>query len=148
MAHGIRLGFLKNIRYNLHGGWYPRTEKMHFSEFRHFQIYDFNLMFKDFFRIYHTLKPYTPATNEWLVSGFMKYETPYLCLKYLPGLNRTLMTENLYFSYLTTPFIKNYMEVGYSLNNIWMIGYIGVFVGFEQFKYANWNLKVSINTKM
>jgi hypothetical protein len=145
MAQQIRLGLLKKIVYNLQGGWFPRTEKMHFSEFKHFQIYEFNLMFNDFYKMYHTMKPYAPATNEWMVSGFMKYETPYLCLKFLPGLNRTLMTENLYFSYLNTPFVKNYMEVGYSLNNIWMIGHIGVFVGFEQFKYANWNLKISIN---
>ena len=145
MAQEIRLGILKKVRYNLHGGWYPNAKKMHFSEFRQFQIYDFNLMFKDFYRMYHTLTPYTPATNEWLVSAFMKYETPYLLLKYLPGLNRTLMTENLYFSYLKTLFFKDYMEVGYSLNNIWMIGHIGVFVGFEEFKYANWSLKVSIN---
>jgi hypothetical protein len=40
--------------------------------------------------------------------------------------------------------MKNYMEIGYSLNNIWMIGQIGIFAGFEQFKYANWSLKVSI----
>jgi hypothetical protein len=146
MSQDIRLGILKRIRYNVHGGWFPRTGTMHFSEFKHFQIYDFNLMFKDFYSMYHTMKPYSPATNQWFVSGFMKYETPYLLLKYLPGLNRTLMTENLYFSYLHSPISENYMEIGYSLNNIWMLGHIGVFVGFEEFKYANWSLKVSINT--
>jgi hypothetical protein len=145
MGQEIRLGILKKIRYNLQGGWYPRTGKMHFSEFRHFYIYEFPMIFKDFYRMYHTVKTYAPATNEWMISGFMKYETPYLCLKYLPGLDKTLMTENLYFSYLNTPFVKNYMEVGYSLNNIWMIGHIGVFAGFEKFEYANWSLKVSIN---
>ena len=146
MSHQIRLGILKKVQYNLRGGWYPRTKKMHFSEFQHFYIYDFNLIFKDFYNMYQTIKPYAPSTNEWMASGFVKYETPYLCLKYLPGLNKTLITENLYFSYLTTPHVKNYMEVGYSLNNIWMLGHIGIFVGFEQFKYANWSLKISINT--
>ena len=145
MGQEIRLGILKKIRYNLQGGWYPRTESMHFSEFRHFYIYEFPLIFKDFYRMYHTVKTYSPSTNEWAITGFIKYETPYLLLKFLPGLNKTLMTENLYFSYLNTPVTKNYMEIGYSLNNIWMIGHIGVFTGFEQFKYANWSLKLSIN---
>jgi len=145
VSQNIRLGMLKKIQYNIYGGWYPRTGKMHFSEFKHFQVYEFPMMFRDFYRVYHTTQTYSSATNEWTISGFMKYETPYLCLKYLPGLNKTLMTENLYFSYLTTPRTKNYMEIGYSLNNIWMIGHIGIFAGFEQFKYANWSLKVSIN---
>jgi hypothetical protein len=144
-SQNIRLGLLKNIRYTLSGGWYPNNKTMHFSEFRHFYIYEFPLIFKDYYRMYHTVKTYAPATNEWMISAFVKYETPYLCLKFLPGLNRTFMTENLYLSYLNTPFVKNYTEIGYSLNNIWMIGHIGVFVGFEKFNYANWSLKLSIN---
>lgn len=141
----VRIGTLKNIAYEATGGWFANRKSMHFSDFKHFHVNQFPLMFKNIYKSYHTMDVYHGSTNEWMVSGFFKYETPYLALKFLPGLNRTLMTENLYLSYLKTPFVKDFIEIGYSIDNIFLIGNIGVFVGFEDFKYAQWSLKVSLN---
>ncbi|MDR0364474.1 MAG: DUF5686 and carboxypeptidase regulatory-like domain-containing protein [Bacteroidales bacterium] len=145
VTHRIRTGLLKNFDYEVNGGWFVNRKSMHFSDFRHMAIYQFPLMFNNIYKTYHTMDAYQASTNEWIISAFFRYETLYLLLKYLPGLNKTLMTENLYLSYLKTPFVKDYIEVGYSLNNIWLIGKIGVFIGFEKFKYAQWSLKVSLD---
>ncbi|MDL2254810.1 DUF5686 family protein, partial [Bacteroidales bacterium OttesenSCG-928-J16] len=145
VSQKVRIGMLKSIDYQLTGGWFANRKSMHFSDFKHFAVNQFPLMFKNIYKSYHTMDVYHGSTNEWMISGFFKYEAPYLALKYLPGLNRTLMTENLYLSYLKTPFVKDFIEIGYSLDNIFLIGNIGVFVGFEDFKYAQWSLKVSLN---
>lgn len=145
ISQKIRMGVLKSIDYEATGGWFVNRQSMHFSDFKHFRTCHFPLMFDNIYKAYHTMDVYRASSNEWMVSGFFKYETPYLVLKYIPGLNRTLMTESLYLSYLKTPFVKDYIELGYSLDNIWLVGNIGVFVGFENFRYAQWSLKVSIN---
>ena len=135
---------LRSFHYAVSGGWFPNNQKMHFSEFQHFNVNSTSIKLSGLYMIYNTLNNYQASTNEWMFSAFFKYETLYLLFKYIPGLNKTLMKENLYFSYLRTPYTKDHIELGYSLNDIFLIGYVGVFVGFEGFKYAGWNLKVGI----
>ncbi len=141
----ISLGFFKSFHYNLTGGWFPDNTKMHFSNFKQFNIQEFPFSTSSLSNTYHTLKTYSPATNEWYLSGFAQYTSPYLLIKYLPFLDKTLIMENLYVSYLTTPVMKNYIETGYALTNIYLFANVGVFVGFDNFKYANWGLKLSIS---
>jgi len=132
----------KSLQYQLSAGVFTNTKNIHFSQFKHFQSNNFFLAFHPNFGVFHTIPHYKYSTNEWFVSGYLKYETLYLVLKYIPGLNKTLITENLYLSFLSNPLTKNYLEVGYSLSNIFFISNIGVFVGFNEFKYAGWNVKV------
>ena len=142
ITQNIDLKMFKSLQYQLSAGVFTNTKNIHFSQFKHFQSNNFFLAFHPNFGVFHTLPHYQFSTNEWFVLGHLKYETLYLVLKYIPGLNKTLMTENLYLSFLSNPLTKNYLEVGYSLSNIFFIGNIGVFVGFNEFKYAGWNVKV------
>jgi hypothetical protein len=66
-------------------------------------------------------------------------------LKFIPGLNKTLITENLHLSCLSNPLTKSYIEVGYSLSNIFLVGNIGFFVGFNEFKSVNWSIRGGIS---
>ena len=140
----ISKNVLRSFHYAASGGWFPNNKQMHFSEFQHFNVNSTSVKLSGLYMIYNTLNNYQASTNEWMFSGFFRYETLYLLFKYIPGLNKTLMKENLYVSYLRTPYTKGRVELGYSLNDIFLIGYIGVFVGFEELKYAGWNLKVGI----
>lgn len=80
---------------------------------------------------------YNFATDRWFVEGHVKYTTPYLLIKLLPGISKTLMRENLYAGYLVTKQVRHYLELGYGLSEIFFIGEVGVFVGFEDFKYQS-----------
>ncbi|MDR1056148.1 MAG: DUF5686 and carboxypeptidase regulatory-like domain-containing protein [Prevotellaceae bacterium] len=141
----FNLGSMRSFRYNATAGWFPNNKNMHFRDFRHFNIKEFELLFSPFDRSYNTLETYMPSTNEWYASTSAQYTSPYLLLKHLPLLNRTMIQENLYFSYLATPYLKNYTEFGYGLSNIWLLGSLGTFIGFEKFEYSNWGFKVSFN---
>lgn len=138
-----------NIRhayyYDVTGGIFPGKGKMHFSEFKHSQVYVFPLTLGPLFTTFHTQDVYKFATNEWYVSAFFRYEGLYVLLKFIPGLNKTTMKENLYFSYLKTPISGHYTELGYSLDQIFMFFKVGFFVGFEDLKYQGWNVKLSVD---
>ena len=141
----IRKNSLRNFTYRFSGGWFPNHQKMHFSEFRHFPVSGFTETLGGFGEMYHTLPVYYPSTNEWMLSGFFKYEALYLAVKYIPWINKTHLTESLYFSYLNTPYTRNLMEIGYSLNNILLFVNAGFFVGFENFRYSGWCFKIAFS---
>ena len=141
----IDFRLFKTLEYNFSAGFFPNTKSMHFSNFKHFQTNSFWVVFNPFYEAFNTLLNYTYSTNEWFISGHAKYETLYLMLKFIPGLNKTLMTENLYLSFLSNPLTKNYIEVGYSLSKIYLFGNIGIFVGFNEFKFAAWNIRIGFS---
>jgi len=57
------------------------------------------------------------------------------------------MRENISLAYLYTPHTGNYYELGYSLSEIFLLGRIGVFVGFEDLSYKTTGIKVTFILK-
>jgi len=47
------------------------------------------------------------------------------------------MRENLSLSYLGSRFHPNYTEIGYSISEIFFLGEVGVYFGFDDIKYRS-----------
>ena len=84
---------------------------------------------------------YSLNTPGFFGEAHLKYTTPYLLLKLLPGLSNTLMRENLSAASLGTGNRDHYTEIGYSLSEIFFVGEAGVYVGFNNLKYNSIGLK-------
>ena len=142
VAQDIDLKLFKSFKYCFSAGVFPNTQSLHFSQFKHLTS-DFWITFNTFYGAFNTMPNYRYSTNEWFISGHAKYETLYLMLKYIPGLSKSLMTENLHLSYLSNPLTKSYIEVGYSLSKIFVFGNLGFFVGFDEFNFksVHWSVK-------
>ncbi|MCG8582692.1 MAG: DUF5686 and carboxypeptidase regulatory-like domain-containing protein [Bacteroidales bacterium] len=138
-------GIFNAFNWQVGAGYFSRNDQMHFSRFQHFNTSEIPVNFKSWENAFMLLDDYRYSTNEWYAKAHVSYTTPYLLLKFLPGLSNRLWTENLYSSYLTQPNYKNYVEVGYSMNQIFLIGSAGVFAGFEDGSYARWGFRVGIN---
>jgi len=145
IAQNVNLKLSKSLKYSVSAGFFPNAKNIHFSQFKHFQTNNFWVAFNTFSEVFNTIPNYKYSTKEWFISGHVKYETLYLMLKFIPGLNKTLITENIHFSFLSNPLTKSYFEVGYSLSKIFFIGNIGFFVGFDEFKYFNWRVLVGFS---
>ena len=52
---------------------------------------------------------------------------------------------NLYLNYLTTNQLKHYTELGYGLGQLMLMGEIGVFTSFENFKYKAVGVRINIS---
>ncbi|MCT4587266.1 MAG: DUF5686 and carboxypeptidase regulatory-like domain-containing protein [Carboxylicivirga sp.] len=138
-------GIFNAFNWQIGAGYFSRNDQMHFSRFNHFNTSEIPVNFKSFKNAFMLLDDYRYSTNEWYAKAHVSYTTPYLLLKFLPVLSNRLWTENVYTSYLTQPNFKNYVEVGYSIDQIFLIGNAGVFAGFEDGSYARWGFRVGIN---
>ena len=145
ITQNVNLKFSKSLTYSVTTGFFPNTKNIHFSQFKHFQTNNFWVTLNPFGEKFATMPNYKYATNEWFVSAHIKYETLYLLLKFIPGLNKTLITENLHLSLVSNSLTKSYFEVGYSLSNIFFMGNIGFFAGFDEFKTFNWSVRVGFS---
>jgi len=65
-----------------------------------------------------------------------------LLLKYLPGLSKTLIRENLSLSYLGSRYHRHYTELGYSITDLAFVGELGVYAGFEDLKFKSVGAKL------
>jgi len=140
----LNLKLSKSLEYNISTGFFPNTKNIHFSQFSHFQTNNFWGPFNTFSEIFNTIPNYKYSTNEWFVAGHFKYEALYVLFKFIPGFNKTLITENLHFSFVSNPLTKGYCEFGYSLSKIFFVGNVGFFVGFNEFKTFNWSIRLGL----
>ncbi|MDR0368023.1 MAG: DUF5686 and carboxypeptidase regulatory-like domain-containing protein [Bacteroidales bacterium] len=145
IAQKINAGVLKTFGYSISAGGFPYAKSIHFSQFQHFSTNNFWVAFNSFTETFNTMPNYKYSTCQGFVSAHVKYEMPYLVLKYIPGLNKTLITENLHLSFVSNPLTRGYVEVGYSLAKIYFLGYIGVFVGADEFKDVHWSIRAGFS---
>jgi len=133
-----------DIDYDLASGKFLNTENIYFSEFKHFSgtpsYLAANLKDSDF----RLLDYYGYSTDESFFEGHLKFSSDRILLKRLPILNKTLMIENIYVHYLKTPGRKNYYEIGYGLNQVFMFLNLEVFGGFEGSQHKFTGFKVSL----
>lgn len=132
ISHSVEVGLLSQIDWNLSAGLFLDTASVHFADYRHFKTnplhvdmsrLDNALMFTDY---------YETSTDRYWVSLQGSLTTSYLMVKYLPWFSERLWKESLHLAYLYTPDHRNYMQLGYSLNELFFLLDIGVYVGFGE----------------
>ena len=160
LALGIRqdieTGLMQKFCYNVRGGAFVSRKSVPFPDFRHFNTVEIPVTL-GFISQHSTggernqssfclLEYYRYSTSDKYFEAHLYYETPFLLLKFLPYFrNRMLWQEGIQFNYLYTNEIENYTELGYTIG----IGIqAGVFAGFENFRYRNFGVKLSIPVGM
>ena len=86
---------------------------------------------------------YEASTSDHWFSGDVMFTSSYLLIKFLPWFSERLWTESLSAAYLYTPAIPHYMQVGYSLNEIFFLVDLGVYVGFQDWDYKGFGARVN-----
>ena len=133
-----------SLNYRVEAGSFFNVNQIHFSEFRHFNTQPLPVSINGFKESFQLLDFYRYSTLQRYLEGHAHYETQLLMLKYLPFISNTFWSENIYFNYLSTPVLKNYVELGYGLGNIMLLGELGGFVSFENGKYRSAGVRLSI----
>jgi hypothetical protein len=135
------IGAFSNFRWKLRTAGYFDNRNLTFYDFFHFNSQPIPLLLNDYEDVFMIPSFYSMSTPEFYVEGHLKYTTPYLLLKLLPVISNTLMRENISISYLGSRYHANYTELGYSISEILFIGELGVYAGFDNFKYKSFGLK-------
>ncbi len=136
------IGAFSEFRWRVRTGAFADNTGLTYFDFFHFNSQPLLLLIDNYEDSFMLPAYYSLSTPEFFGELHLKYTTPYLILKLLPGLSNTLMRENLSLSYLGSRYHSNYTEIGYSLSEVFFLGEIGVFVGFNNVKYRSVGAKI------
>ncbi|HBC79018.1 MAG TPA: hypothetical protein DCZ51_10340 [Bacteroidales bacterium] len=135
-------GAFSELKWRAGTGGFADNRNISYFDFFHFNPQPLQLLINNYDDAFMLPAFYSLSTPEFYGEAHLKYTTPYLLLKFLPGLSRTLIRENIIISYLGSRFHKNYTEIGYSLSEIFFLGEAGIFVGFDDLKYRSFGLRI------
>ncbi|MFZ5941691.1 MAG: DUF5686 and carboxypeptidase regulatory-like domain-containing protein [Bacteroidota bacterium] len=149
LAAGIRqraeTGLLSHINWSAEYGIFVSKNSLHFSDYKHFKSVMLPVDMQDFTNAFMLLDPYTAATSDWYFEGHFRFETAYLALKFLPFLSDKVWTESLQANYLRTPGINHHIELGYSMNSLFLYMVdAGIFVGFDNWKFIGPGIRINL----
>ncbi len=144
--HRVRLNPFSSFSYLINaGGYLGDRSRMNFADYKHINttgnvwaatkspLYSFML-----------LDPYQASTNKYWVYSHINYNSKYILFKRLPFLQGKLFNEGLHLKYLYTPTMKNYTELGYSVDLFHMLS-LGVHCSFLKFNYESVGLRMVFN---
>ena len=141
VSQTIRSASGNAFAYSLACGDFLSKKNLYFADYKHFNTQEIPVIVGDFSNSYQLLDYYSHSTDNGWATGFVKYESSFLALKYLPLLSNRMWKEDLYASWLYTKGRTPYYEVGYGLTQIGLFGGVGAFVGFEGQKFTTVGLK-------
>ncbi len=136
------IGAFGEFRWRVRAGGFLDNRQLTFYDFFHFNPQEIPVLINDYEDAFMLPGYYSTSTPEAFGELHLKYTTPYLLLKLLPGLSNTLIRENLLVSYLGSRYHPNYTELGYSMSEIFFFAEVGVYVGFEDLKYKSFGAKL------
>jgi len=125
------IGGFSEFNWRFRAGGFLDNRSLTYYDFSHFNSQPLPVLLDDYQDAFRLPGYYSLSTPEFFGEAHLKYTTPYLLLKHLPGLSKTLMRENLSFSYLGSRLLPHYTEIGYSISEISLFGEFGVWLGLK-----------------
>jgi len=135
---------LGSLFYKATAGSFLNSSKVYFADYKHFATNTPFLIGTSEGSIFRLIDYYDYSTADNYFEGHIRLESDRILLKRLPVLNKTLMRESLYFNYLATYGNYPYFEVGYSLNQIFLMFNVEVFAGFKGTTHEYTGIKIGI----
>lgn len=129
------IGAFSEYGWSIGAGAFINNDGLEFPDFAHFNSQPIPVLLTNYRNVFMIPDYYSLATPDYYSEAHFRFTTPYLLVKLLPLLSNTLMRENITFSWLYTPHTKNYYEIGYALSEVFLLGRIGFYAGFEDFTW-------------
>ncbi len=141
VSQKVEPGAFSEFKWRIRTGVITNTGTLPYFDFFHFNSQPFSILIDDYDDSFMLPAYYSLSTPQAFGEAHIKYTAPYILLKLLPGLSNTLIRENLTLSFLGSRFHSSYTEIGYSLSEVFLIGEIGVYAGFNNLKYSETGVK-------
>lgn len=146
VSHEIRFGVSGKLDFNIQAGSFINNKEVHFMDYKHFG--GNRTLFTDMGAAtnFRFLDYYKYSTETDYISGILHYQFRKFLLTQLPYLRFSGLRENIFFNYLKTGHSPHYMELGYSLDNLFRIFRIEMGAGFENGSHRRSGLRLGIAT--
>jgi hypothetical protein len=149
MKLGIRqkrdIGPGDQLSYIFTVGKFFNTDKLYFEDFQHFNTQPTNFLFSSYEHSFRLMPFYQYSTQNRFAEAHAEWLSRRLILKLLPLLKHSSVSEKMFVNYLISPEINDHIEVGYGINNIFLLLNIEAVAGFENGKFRSSAIKVSFN---
>ena len=131
--------------YKLTAGSFLNTNDLYFADYKHFGSNSpFLISANESSNIFRLPDYYDYSSDKSYFEGHVNLTNERIILKRLPLLNKTLMNETIYFNYLSATGNKPYYEIGYGLNQIFLMFNVEVFAGFKGGVHEYTGIKIGI----
>ena len=147
MRQQIKFGIDDHFTYSINAGTFLNSSKVFFEDFQHFNTQSIVYAINSTDNSYRLLPYYEYSTQKSFLEGHVNWQTRKLILKQLPILKNSNISEYIFVNYLNTPQLKNYMETGYGLKNVFMLLNLEAVSGFENGKFRSAGFRLSLNLK-
>lgn len=141
LSYTVDFSQTSSLAWDMTAGLFTVSNQIHFSDFAHVQTQTSPVLPHEYRHSFYVPNHYALSTADRFINGFISYKSPFILLKYLPGLSNTLWREMIWAGYYSSPVNPHHTEVGYTLLEVLYSTNVGVFAGFDKFKFS----KVGIN---
>jgi hypothetical protein len=143
IRHSVEAGLLSTLDWSVGSGYFLHRSAIHFSDFQHFKSSPLYIDMAGFDNALMLMDYYEASTSEYWVNAEVKLTSSYLLIKYLPWFSERLWKESLGVTYLYTPQTPHYVQLGYSLNELFFLVDVGVYVGFQEGSYKGFGARLN-----
>ncbi|MCU0458858.1 MAG: DUF5686 and carboxypeptidase regulatory-like domain-containing protein [Bacteroidales bacterium] len=127
-----RFGPLNEFRWRIRGGKFFNGENVRLQDMYFFNTQASPVLLNNYEDAFYLKQFYSESTRKGFAEGHIRYTSPMLLVKRLPGFSRTLIRENISLAMFWIPETGYYCEAGYALSEIFLIGTVGVYAGFHE----------------
>lgn len=144
--HAYSFGVSGKLDINLTAGSFLNASRVYFMDFKHFGGNRTIFSSMGAASAYRLLDYYQYSSDGNYIGGIFHYQFRKFLFTQLPMLRFTGVRENIFFNYLKTDRSPHYMEIGYSLDNLWRIFRVEFAAGFENGAYVHSGPRFGIAT--
>lgn len=149
ISFGIRqkidFGIDDHLTYSLKAGSFLNNTKVYFEDFQHMNTQPVPFIFGSYANNFRLLPFYEYSTQRASLESHVNLQTRRFILKQLPVFrNSSMLSENLFVNFLSTPELNNYIETGYGIHNLFLLLNVEGVAGFENGKFRSAGIRVSL----
>ncbi|MFV0521946.1 MAG: DUF5686 and carboxypeptidase regulatory-like domain-containing protein [Mangrovibacterium sp.] len=142
--HKIGIGLNDILTYQLTAGKYLNRTKLYAPDFSYVKSNDEYLGLSTSFNQFNTPAYYGLYSQKQYIEIHAQLNSDRILLKWLPLLNQSLLTETIRLHYYNSESVPPYFEIGYGLNNIFMLLDLSINYGISDWQNNFWSIRLGI----
>jgi hypothetical protein len=143
ISQSMDAGLLSTFDWSVSSGYFLSKDAIHFSDYKHFKSSPLYIDMAGLNNALMLMDYYEASTSDYWFYADVKFNTSYLLIKFLPWFSQRLWKESVGIAYLHTPQSPHYVQLGYSLNEIFFLADLGVYTAFQEGKYKGVMVKLN-----
>jgi uncharacterized membrane protein YciS (DUF1049 family) len=137
-VHKVNLGLYQEkkwelfheLYYSFNVGKFFNANNLHFADFKHFNTQPLPLVLDASPSSFCLLPYYSHSTNNYWAEAHLRYQSPFMALKFLPLVSELNMNEAIFFGAFATKQTPYYLELGYGFSEILQFMSISGHIGY------------------